>query len=110
MLIKRKLMSKVEKYFIINPKNVKFGTDYDERIYKIVEKIIKIYKQDPEKSLFIEKGLIEQQPWSLNFRDKFHIERRTYFAWKEEILRDTVICAALQGLIVLDINDLVKDE
>ena len=109
MLITRRLMSKVEKYFIKNPKNIDFSADYDERFCKVVNKVIKTYRNNPEKSRFIEMCLFKQMSWNNKVYETLHIERRTFFTWKEEILSDAVICAALDGLISLDTNNFTEN-
>lgn len=104
MLITRKLKTIVEQYFIHfcdRRKKKYLYSDYDTKMFNIIEKIIKLYEKDKEKSFFIKKYLIGRDLWQ-DAHFKLHIERRTYFQWKDEILSDAVIYAMKDNLIEIE--------
>ena len=126
MLITRKMMIKVEGYFVRYPKlfkqkshfsmpvsafyhrdesiadtTTKQITEYDAKMFRIVEKTKDSFSEDKEKSFFIEQCIIGGKVWEQAY-DRFHIEKRTYSAWKREILFDATIFALLDGLIGLN--------
>lgn len=68
----------------------------------------KFYGKDKEKSQFIRKYLIGRNVWQDAYF-KLHIERRTFFQWKDEILSDAVIIAVKENLIKLAFGD-IDDE
>ena len=114
MLITKELMSKLKKYFIQyskyavfvenNRQDFAFADELEEKMCRLIEKIIAYYaKRDEEKSRFIEECIIGQKSWRLAY-DELHIEYRTYYTWKQEILSDMVIGAVVKGLITLDID------
>jgi hypothetical protein len=94
------MMSAMEWYFIHLFKCSAMNTEYDQKMFEVVERTIDCYKMSAEKSDFIQKCIIEKRSWK-KACDEFHIERRTYFAWREEILSDAVICAIANKLIDL---------
>lgn len=111
MLITRKEKGEVEYYFIhfLERNDEKYRKNiYDMRMFNVIEKVIKFYGKDKEKSQFIRKYLIGRNVWQDAYF-KLHIERRTFFQWKDEILSDAVIIAVKENLIKLAFGD-IDDE
>lgn len=111
MLITRKEKGEIEYYFIhfLDRDNEKYRkNEYDVRMFNVIEKVIKFYERDKEKSLFIKKYLIRRNVWQDAYF-KLHIERRTFFQWKDEILSDAVIIAIKEELIELNIGDIDEE-
>ncbi len=110
MLITRKQKVIVEKYFVAFPNRSDkeyLNNEYDIKMFNIIDKVIKLYERNREKSIFIEKYLIGREVWQ-DAHFKLFIERRTYFQWKDEILTDAVIYAIKDNLIELDAD--IDDE
>ncbi len=120
LLITRELMTTIECYFKQYPNYVKKRqkqsnnihykynsdiesdtSDYDIKMYKIVEKTIKLYQYEKEKTFFIRKCMLPGKTWG-EVLDDFNIERRTFFMWKREILSDAVVLALKEKLIDLN--------
>ena len=76
-------------------------TEYDAKMFNVIEKTKNSFSEDKEKSFFIEQCIIGGKVWEQAY-DDFHIEKRTYYAWKREILVDATIFALLDGLLQLN--------
>jgi|GEM_PF-3750925 hypothetical protein len=108
MLITRRQKAIIEQYFINLPKRSAVGknslnSDYDIKMFNVIDKVIGYYESNAEKSAFIKKYIIGRKSWKEACYDLF-IERRTYFEWKDEILSDAVICAIKSELMELDLD------
>lgn len=108
MLITRRQKAIVEQYFINSPKRTAsdqncLNSEYDIKMFKVIDKVIGFYESNAEKSIFIKKYIIGRKSWKEACYDLF-IERRTYFEWKDEILSDAVICAIKSELMKLDLD------
>ncbi len=116
MIVTSELISKIKKSYLNYSNNVELikenreiKSNHEAKMFEVITQVIKFYKKNPEKSKFLEKCILNNKSWEQVYED-FYIEKRTYFAWKEEIVYDTVICAAIDGLITLETINQIDQE
>jgi len=73
-----------------------------EAMFEIVEEVIYTYNdEDKTKCKFLRECIIGRLHWK-EAGELFRIRRRTYFAWRREILEDAIVLAIGRGILKIN--------